>query len=99
MKSRRTVSAEKLFQAVLSLKNTDECCAFFEDLCTIKELESMAQRLQVAHMLDRGMSYQDISGKTGISSATISRVNNCLVYGNGGYRTVLERSEYGEGIQ
>ena len=82
---------EKFYKAILSLKNEDECAGFFEDICTVKELKDMAQRLGVAQMLRDGMSYQNVSAKIGASTATISRVNRCLMYGNGGYNTVLER--------
>lgn len=82
---------EKFYKAILSLKNEDECARFFEDICTVKELKDMAQRLGVAQMLKDGMSYQNVSAEIGASTATISRVNRCLMYGNGGYNTVLER--------
>lgn len=82
---------EKFYKAILSLKNENECAGFFEDICTVKELKDMAQRLRVAQMLRDGMSYQNVSAKIGASTATISRVNRCLMYGNGGYNTVLER--------
>ena len=81
----------KFYKAILSLKNENECAGFFEDICTVKELKDMAQRLGVAQMLRDGMSYQNVSAKIGASTATISRVNRCLMYGNGGYNTVLER--------
>ena len=81
----------ELFRAILSLKNEEECAAFFEDICTIKEIQDLSQRLQVASMLNQGEKYQSIEQTTGASTATISRVNKCLVYGSGGYRTVLER--------
>ena len=68
-----------------------ECAAFFEDICTIKELQDMSQRLAVAEMLDDGEKYQSIGDATGASTATISRVNKCLNYGSGGYRVVLKR--------
>lgn len=80
-----------LFEAVLSLESIEECCHFFEDICTIKELQDLTQRFQVACQLDAGKNYNQVSADTGASSATISRVNKCLVYGNGGYRTVLGR--------
>lgn len=82
---------DSFFQAVLSLKSIEECRNFFEDVLTIGELDSMNQRLEVAKMLTEGENYSAISSKTGASSATISRVNKCLVYGGGGYRTVLSR--------
>ena len=81
----------RLFEAVLQLKTTEECKNFFDDLCSIAELHSMTQRFEVAEMLDQKKVYTDIVAKTGASSATISRVNHCLLYGPGGYRTVLER--------
>ena len=82
---------DDLFAAVLTLKNAQECYAFFEDLCTISELKIMAQRLKVAKMLDKGHAYSEIVKDSGASTATISRVNRCLVYGNDGYKVVLER--------
>ena len=82
-------ATDKFFEAILSLKNIDECYSFFEDVCTIKELMDVSQRLEVAIMLNDKKSYQEISKVTGASTATISRVNKCLNYGPGGYRTVL----------
>ncbi len=82
-----------LFKAVLSLKTEAECAAFFEDLCTVKEMQDLSQRLHVAQMLNRGEKYQSIEQSTGASTATISRVNKCLVYGKGGYRMVLGRQK------
>lgn len=79
------------FQAILNLENIDECYSFFEDICTIPELNSISQRLQVAIMLKQGMTYTQISEKTKVSSATISRVNRALEYGADGYKTALER--------
>ena len=83
-------ATDKFFEAILSLKNIDECYSFFEDVCTIKELMDVSQRLEVAIMLNDKKSYQEISKATGASTATISRVNKCLNYGPGGYRTVLD---------
>ena len=83
--------AQQFFKAVLSLKTEQECRSFFEDVCTIKEFQDLAQRLHVAFLLDEGRNYQEISKITSVSSATISRVNRCLVYGDGGYRTVIGR--------
>ncbi len=91
MKNFHTEETEKLYRAVLSLKDTEECRSFFEDICTVKELQDIAQRLTVAEMLKVGNSYQEVSKATGASTATISRVNKCLVYGNGGYETVIKR--------
>lgn len=83
--------SDNLFKAILSLKNVEECYAFFDDLCTISELKSLSQRFEVAQMLDEKSVYTDIAQKTGASSATISRVNRSLIYGSGGYRAVLDR--------
>ena len=85
---------DELFQAILKLESVEECRSFFEDICTIKELRAISQRLEVAEMLSSGMNYQEISTKTGASTATISRVAKCLNYGAGGYQLVLkEKSE------
>jgi TrpR-related protein YerC/YecD len=84
-------SVEKLFDAILSLENKEECYAFFEDLLTVKEMQDMAQRMEVAVLLDQGLNYQQISKNVSVSTATISRVNKCLSYGSGGYRCVLDR--------
>ena len=84
-------SADRLFEAILRLKNTDECYNFFEDLCTITELRDMCQRLDTAFLIDEGESYQKISEQIGVSTATISRVSRCLNYGAGGYRSVIDR--------
>lgn len=86
-------NAEEFFRAILSLENAEECCNFFEDLCTIKELQAMIQRLHVAKMLSQGMLYSEIVAQTGASTATISRVNRALAYGSDGYKCVLERLE------
>lgn len=79
-----------LFDAILKLKSTDECRRFFEDVCTIKELEDISQRLEVAKLLSEGNNYQEVSKATGASTATISRVNKCLQYGKNGYQIVLK---------
>ncbi len=81
---------DNLFSAVLKLNSIEDCHKFFEDVCTIKELEDMSQRLEVAELLSLGKSYQEVSQQTGASTATISRVNKCLNYGAGGYKAVLE---------
>ncbi len=86
-------SYDPLFCAVLKLRTVDECRRFFEDICTIKELDAISQRLDVARMLKAGESYREISEATGASTATISRVNKCLLYGGGGYETVLARED------
>ena len=80
-----------LYEAILTLKTPEECRAFFHDLCTVAELKAMAQRLEVAQLLDDGLIYNDILQRTGASSATISRVNRALQYGADGYKTVLPR--------
>lgn len=82
---------EIFYKAVLSLQSTEECAAFFEDLCTMKEIQSMAQRLVVAQMLSENRVYNEIISETGASTATISRVNRSLLYGNGTYPTVFAR--------
>ncbi|MDQ2087391.1 YerC/YecD family TrpR-related protein [Herbivorax sp. ANBcel31] len=82
---------DRLFEAILLLKNTDECYNFFEDICTISEIKALAQRLEVAKMLREKKTYTDISEKTGASTATISRVNRALMYGADGYNTILDR--------
>ncbi len=84
-------AAKRLYEAILSLQNEDECARFFEDLCTIREITDMAQRLEAAALLDRKMSYQAISQQVKISTATIGRVSKCLNYGAGGYRLALDR--------
>ena len=83
--------AEHLFQAILKLQTIEECQAFFDDLCTIKEIQDLSQRFDVANMLDEGKNYQEISRATGASTATICRVNKCLNYGSHGYRIILDR--------
>ena len=82
-----------LLSCILSLKDLDECYEFFEDLCTVPEIKSMARRLVVAKMLTEKCKYEDIVEKTGASTATISRVNRSLCYGNGGYDKVFARCE------
>lgn len=86
-------SFNNFFEAVLQLKNLEEAHKFFEDICTIKELDSLSQRLEVADMLKSGKNYQEITRATGASTATISRVNKCLLYGTGGYDMVLENAK------
>lgn len=89
----RDQSLERLFQAVLSLETLEDCYRFFDDLCTIGEIKSLAQRLEVARMLRKGYTYHQIEEETGASTATISRVKRCLHYGSDGYETVLNRAE------
>ena len=79
---------DALFEALLQIKDIDQCYAFFEDLCTINELKSMTQRFEVARLLHEGMTFSAISDRTGASTATITRVNKCLQYGSG-YSSVL----------
>ncbi|MFL0573986.1 YerC/YecD family TrpR-related protein [Priestia megaterium] len=82
---------DQLFQAILSLENLEECYQFFDDLCTVNEIQSLAQRLEVARMLREGNTYHKIETETGASTATISRVKRCLNYGSDAYQMVLER--------
>ena len=96
MKSLRNQSVDRLFEAILSLKDKEDCYGFFEDICTVKELQDIAQRLDTAFLLDEGMSYNEISEKVGISSATIGRVSKCLNYGTGGYRLVIDNLKKSE---
>ncbi len=84
---------DELFEAVLKLKTVADCRKFFEDAFTIKELQDISQRLEVACLLNQGKNYQEISLKTGASTATISRVKKCLDYGAGGYQLVLDKKE------
>lgn len=91
MEKLRNKSADLLFNSILTLKNLDECYEFFEDICTIKEIQSIAQRVMVAQMLLEGKVYKDIVSETGASTATISRVNRSLNYGNDGYKKAFER--------
>ena len=90
-KNIRTEAVDKLFDAILSLKDKEECYRFFEDVCTINELLSLSQRFEVAKMLRERKTYLEIAEKTGASTATISRVNRSLTYGNDGYDMVFSR--------
>jgi TrpR family protein YerC/YecD len=90
-KNIRRTEVDHLFEAILTLKDKEECYTFFEDVCTINELLSISQRYEVAKLLREGQTYLDISNATGASTATISRVNRSLNYGNDGYDLVLER--------
>ena len=91
-----TEAANRLFRAILTLRTEEECRHFFDDLCTIKELQDLSQRLEVAQMLSEGKNYQEVSRATGASTATICRVNKCLNYGSGGYRDAIKRMTDGE---
>ena len=86
-----TPEKDRLFEAILSLENIEECYRFFADACTIKELEELSKRFKVSEMLCEGQSYANICKETGVSTATICRVNRCISYGNGGYQLVRER--------
>lgn len=87
---------DRLFEAILSLKTVEECYCFFEDACTIKEIQEISQRFQVACLLRQKKNYQQIAKETGVSTATISRVNRSLLYGNNGYGTAIERLQQKE---
>ena len=93
MKPLHNSDVDALFEAILTLRTVEECYAFFEDACTIKEILDISQRLKAARMLSSGANYADISRETGMSTATISRVSKCLEYGAGGYRTAIARME------
>ncbi len=96
MKTIHNELTENFFKAILNLETAEECKRFFEDICTIKELQDMSQRLEVAFLLDEGKSYQEVLAKTGVSTATISRVNKCLNYGSGGYKEVIDKFAVGD---
>ncbi len=83
----------KLFDTILQLETVEECYAFFDDICTIGEIDSIAQRLEVAKLLSKNNTYLDIAKQTSASTATISRVKKCLNYGTGGYQLAIRRAE------
>ncbi len=87
----RNKATDGLFEAILTLKTVDECYRFFEDVCTVKEIQAISQRLEVAKMLTEKRVYSDIVKETGASTATISRVNRSLTYGNDGYELIFKR--------
>lgn len=91
-------SVDRLFQTILSLQSLEECYAYFEDLCTIKEILDMSQRLDTAILLSKGMSYQKIVEQVSVSSATIGRVSKCLNYGSGGYQKAIMRLSESEEV-
>lgn len=91
MRKYQKESIDTLFKAILSLENIEECYNFFEDAFTVQELDSIAQRFEVAQLLCQGKSYVDINKQTGASTATICRVSKCVNYGSGGYKTVIDR--------
>ena len=86
-------SVDKLFSAILNLESHEDCYRFFEDICTINEIHSIAQRLQVAKLLSEKKTYSEIEEITKASTATISRINKCLIYGSDGYKRILERMQ------
>ena len=83
-------SMDRLFKTILNLETIEDCYLYFEDICTIKELQDMAQRFDAAILLDEGVNYQKISADVGVSTATIGRVSKCLKYGSGGYRKAID---------
>lgn len=87
----RGPQTDRLFEAMLQLKNIEDCYEFFDDLCTISEIQSLAQRLEVAQMLNERKTYDMIQLETGASTATISRIRRCVDYGSGGYQKILGR--------
>jgi TrpR-related protein YerC/YecD len=89
----RNADTDLFFNAVLTLESVDECYKFFEDVCTIKEILDIAQRLKAAKMLSNGSNYIEVCRETGMSSATISRVSRCLEYGAGGYELAISRTK------
>ena len=82
---------QDFYKAILSLNTIEECAKFFDDVCTVQEVEVISQRFEVAKLLYEGKNYNDINKLTGASTATICRVSKCLTYGDGGYKTVIER--------
>lgn len=93
----RCESTDRLFQTILNLETIEECYAYFEDICTIKEIQDMSQRLDTAILLSKGLSYQKIAENVDVSTATIGRVSKCLNYGSGGYRTAIKKLNIAEG--
>ena len=92
----RSESVDRLFQTFINLESMEECYAYFEDLCTIKEIQDMSQRLDTAILLAKGCSYQKIAENVAVSTATIGRVSKCLNYGTGGYRSAIQKLEESE---
>ncbi|MBE6998890.1 MAG: hypothetical protein IKM13_01390 [Clostridia bacterium] len=93
MTSFHNKDTDRLFQAILTLKTIEECDQFFDDICTIQEVLTIAQRLKTAELLKKGANYQEINRETGMSTTTISRVRRSLDYGSGGYDMVISRME------
>lgn len=91
MQKFRCESVDRLFQTILNLETVEECYEYFEDICTIKEIQDMSQRLDTAILLSKGLSYQKIAEEVDVSSATICRVSKCLNYGSGGYQKAIEK--------
>ncbi len=96
MQKLHCASVDRLFQTILNLQTLDECYAYFEDLCTVKEVLDMAQRLDTAILLSKGLSYQKIAEQVTVSSATIGRVSKCLNYGSGGYKQAIDKLSLSE---
>ena len=96
MKNDANENIEFLYKSIVSLESVEDCKSFFEDICTKSELLEMSRRLEAAKMLSDGMVYSEIAARTGLSTATISRVNHCLKYGSRGYLNVLEKLEIQE---
>jgi TrpR-related protein YerC/YecD len=90
--TRKNETTDALFDAILSLETREDCYKFFEDLCTVKEVSDMAQRLEAAKMLLEGRTYDQIVKSVEISTATISRINRCIQYGSGGYRDIIQKT-------
>ena len=90
---RRNALTDSLFDVILSLRDREECYRFFDDLCTVKEISDMSQRLEAAKLLLEGKTYEQIVKSAEISTATISRINRCIQYGAGGYQTIIERMQ------
>ena len=90
---RRNALTDALFDAILTLQDREECYRFFDDLCTVKEISDMSQRLEAAKLLLDGKTYEQIVKSAEISTATISRINRCIQYGAGGYQTIIQRLE------
>ena len=93
---RRNALTDALFDAILTLQDREECYRFFDDLCTVKEISDMSQRLEAAKLLLEGKTYEQIVKSAEISTATISRINRCIQYGAGGYQTIIQRLEKAE---
>ncbi|MBQ8408672.1 MAG: TrpR-like protein, YerC/YecD [Clostridia bacterium] len=96
MRNNQDESIEFLYRSIVSLETVEDCKNFLQDICTASELQEMSRRLKAAKMLSEGIVYSEIAAKTGLSTATISRVNHCLKYGNDGYHKVLEKMKLEE---